>query len=180
MTDPSQYLPPLSTDPAGSRTASASAAIASSSEPAYEPFDARKRDRVETLARQEEDLLAEIAALKRNVPARAAADVAARMAAGVAADEAALTERVAVASAAAAAAAPPKVEAEDDGERRPKLRAAGDASMLGGPPMERGAEVEEAYAAAVAVLERLKRDMPAAVARLERARVAGEYVLTDR
>lgn len=46
--------------------------------------------------------------------------------------------------------------------------------------LERQADVEAAYDQAVQGLIRLKRDMPAVVARMERARGAGEYVISGR
>lgn len=47
-------------------------------------------------------------------------------------------------------------------------------------PLERQAEVQKTYAGVVDTLGRLKREMPATVAKMERARVAGEYVVTER
>lgn len=47
-------------------------------------------------------------------------------------------------------------------------------------PLERQAEVQSTYAGVVDTLGRLKREMPATVAKMERARVAGEYVVTER
>ena len=44
--------------------------------------------------------------------------------------------------------------------------------------LERQEGVEEGFRNAVEGLGRLKREMPAVVARMERARVAGEYVVT--
>ena len=46
--------------------------------------------------------------------------------------------------------------------------------------LERQVSVEGGYAGAVEALGRLKRDMPATVAKMERARVAGGYVVTRR
>ena len=43
-----------------------------------------------------------------------------------------------------------------------------------------GTEGEERWGAAVGGLGRLKREMAAVVAKMERARVAGDYVLTQR
>lgn len=47
-------------------------------------------------------------------------------------------------------------------------------------PLERQDRVEAGFADAVASLGKLKREMPATVAKMERARVAGEYVVTER
>jgi kinetochor protein Mis14/NSL1 len=44
--------------------------------------------------------------------------------------------------------------------------------------LERQEGVEEGWRGAVEGLGRLKREMPAVVAKMERARVAGEYVVT--
>lgn len=127
----------------------------------YEAFDGRKRQRVEELAREEEDLLREIAALKRKVPAAAAASYAETFKSSIKVDEEAL------------AAARAKVEniSTEDG-RKAKLIEMG--------PLERQADVEETFEEVVKTLGRLKRDMPATVAKMERARVAGEYVVTER
>lgn len=46
--------------------------------------------------------------------------------------------------------------------------------------VERRDDVEKGYRGVVDTLGRLKREMPATVAKMERARVAGEYVVTER
>lgn len=46
-------------------------------------------------------------------------------------------------------------------------------------PLERQEGVEGEFRGAVEALGRLKRDMSAVVAKMERARVAGEYVITQ-
>jgi kinetochor protein Mis14/NSL1 len=126
----------------------------------YEPFDGRKRQRVEELAREEEDLLREIAALKRQVPSAAASAYADAMRDAMAADEEVLrTSRAEALS---------KAE-EEVAKQRMEIR-----------PLERQASVEKNFASAVVTLERMKKDMPATVAKMERARVAGEYVITQR
>jgi kinetochor protein Mis14/NSL1 len=56
----------------------------------YEAFDARKRARVEELTREEEDLLRDIAALKKSVPGAAAASWSEGFKKGVRDDEEAL------------------------------------------------------------------------------------------
>lgn len=57
-----------------------------------------------------------------------------------------------------------------------------DLLLLGhlGEGLERQDEVEGSYDDAVRVLARLKREMPSIVAKMERARNAGEYVVTER
>ena len=128
----------------------------------YEPFDPRRRQRIDALVREEEDLLSEIAALKRSAPRQAAArwDHAAR--AGLAGDAAALQ----------GARQAARVSAEEE------ATAAGVAAEV--RPLERQADVEAAFRSAVEGLEDLKRDLPATAARMERARVAGEYVLSSK
>jgi kinetochor protein Mis14/NSL1 len=127
----------------------------------YEPFDARKRQRVADLITQEEKLLEEVASLKRAVPSRAAAAHAEKLRDGLKADEDVLTELRGEVE--AEAAAPP--------EGRPWLQGAG--------PLERQEDVERGYRGAVQVLARLKTDMAAMLAKMERARVAGEYVVAE-
>ncbi|KAI2616739.1 hypothetical protein GGR54DRAFT_219893 [Hypoxylon sp. NC1633] len=134
---------------------------------AYEPFDGRKRARVEELTREEEDLLRDIAALKKSVPQAAAASWADAARRSLADDEDALS------------AANERAKASvGNGESGTALLglAAGKDLGLG----ERRAELEGGYADAVRGLGRLKREMPAVVARMERARSAGEYVVTER
>lgn len=46
--------------------------------------------------------------------------------------------------------------------------------------MERRAEIKEAFGTAMGRLGKLKKEMPAVVAKMERARVAGEYAVTER
>ncbi|KAK3385010.1 hypothetical protein B0H63DRAFT_472139 [Podospora didyma] len=126
----------------------------------YEPFDGRKRAKVEDLAREEEDLLRSIASLKRRVPQATAQAWAAATKAGIAADEAALE------------AARAKVDADGATSGKKVLEGLG--------PLDRQDEVELHFGQAVEALGRLKRDMPATVAKMERARVAASYVATER
>ncbi|UNI17821.1 hypothetical protein JDV02_004139 [Purpureocillium takamizusanense] len=123
---------------------------------AYEPFDTRKRQRIADRTAEEERLLEEVAALKRSVPAAAAAQQAARVREGLDRDEELLHHRIASSTAAAAA------------EHGPRIGV-----------LPRQDAVEAAFGGAVDALGRLKRDMPAVVAKMERARVAGKYVVTD-
>ncbi|ROT35817.1 hypothetical protein SODALDRAFT_352708 [Sodiomyces alkalinus F11] len=143
----------LDADPAAF-LASNGAAGAAPQEPQveYEPWDGRLRDRVEDLARQEEELLNEIAALKKSVPASVAAAYARRLKEEAARDEEALRER----------------------KKQPVSEVELDVGLL-----ERQEAVEDAHSRAVEGLGRVKREMPATVARMERARVAGEYVVTE-
>lgn len=62
-----------------------------------------------------------------------------------------------------------------------KAQAAGAAAEVGldVKVLDRQEGVEAGFRKAVEGLGRLKRDMPAVVAKMERARVAGEYVVTQ-
>jgi kinetochor protein Mis14/NSL1 len=53
-------------------------------------------------------------------------------------------------------------------------------ALEGVGPLDHQDETEERFAAAVEVLGRLKREMPATVAKMERARVVAGYVVTER
>ncbi|KAH9228018.1 hypothetical protein K456DRAFT_41733 [Colletotrichum gloeosporioides 23] len=128
-------------------------------EEAYEPWDARLRQRVEDLAREEEDLLNEIAALKKSVPGGVAAAITQDFKMSTAADEAAVEAA--------------KKAREDELKAR-------DAEVLPLDEVERQAETKAAFGGAVETLGKLKKDMPATVAKMERARVAGEYTVTER
>ncbi|PHH62055.1 hypothetical protein CDD81_7611 [Ophiocordyceps australis] len=126
-------------------------------QPAYEPFDARKRTRLAELVATEERLLQDVAQLKRSVPPAIAQAAAARAQAADEADEASLARRL---------HALPAAEAARDDEAPPLLS-----------DLPRQQAVEQAFGAAVRGLENLKRDIPAVIAKMERARVAGEYVV---
>ncbi|KAG8670097.1 hypothetical protein FPOAC2_09436 [Fusarium poae] len=124
-------------------------------EEVYEPFDTRKRRRVADLITQEEKLLEDVAALKRSVPAIAAANQAEQLHDSLKRDD-------------------------DMLEARKKQFAAEAAEIeLNVQPLERQNGVEAGFRDAVEGLGRLKREMPAVVAKMERARVAGEYVVTQ-
>ncbi|KAL7805791.1 hypothetical protein V8C44DRAFT_351941 [Trichoderma aethiopicum] len=141
-------------------TAIVAAAAAMPPDTVYEPFDTRKRRQVADLITQEEKLLEDVAALKRSVPAKVAAEHAERVRAAMRQDEEDLRQRVARDAAAAA-------------------EASGGGGLLPGvATLQRQEGVEDGFRSAVQGLGRLKRDMPAVVAKMERARVAGEYVVT--
>lgn len=149
----------------------------------YEAFDARKRARVEELAREEEDLMREIAALKRRVPAATAKGFAEGFWDGVRADEEALGRALegAVAAVAGSGRDDEGQEEEEEGEEGIVRKSSRPKAMLDGiGPLERQSRVEADHGGVVDTLGRLKREMPAAVAKMERARVAGEYVVTER
>ena len=137
----------------------------------YEPFDGRKREKVEELTREEEDLLREIAALKRTVPATAAAVYAENFKLSVQNDEEALALR--------------KYNLlggrTGEGGNEDGGTAPGHDGTLGKIALlERQASVEENFEKAVQGLSRLKKEMSATAAKMERARSAGEYVVTGR
>lgn len=136
----------------------------------HEPFDGQKRERVEMLVREEEDLLRDIAALKRKVPGATAGSWGERVRGGIEGDERVLEQR--------------KEEIvrmvreggwDEEGKGKKSKGMLGDVK-----PLERQEDVERAFGGAVSMLGRLKGDMPATVAKMERARVAGEYVVTER
>ncbi|KAL2135186.1 hypothetical protein VTI74DRAFT_9503 [Chaetomium olivicolor] len=122
----------------------------------YEPFDPRKRDRFEKLLSEEEDLLRAIAQLKRRVPGATAARWAEGMESGTAADAEAV-----------------QMVCEKAAEEG---MVSGRKALEGMGPLDRQGGVEERWKGAVEGLGRLKREMPAAVAKMERARVAAGYV----
>ena len=100
--------------------------------------------------------------MKRAVPADVAAAMAAQLDAAAARDEAQLQRGLEVAT---------RRRREDAGQGE-------DALLL--RSLERQEGVEERFRGAVGALGRLKRDMPSVVAKMERARVAGEYVRDGR
>ncbi|EGY17178.1 hypothetical protein VD0002_g3461 [Verticillium dahliae] len=120
----------------------------------YEPWDARLRQKVEDLARQEEELLNEIAALKKTVPSDVAGEQTRRLKEARTRDEEELAER--------------------------KRQADLESAELDVGVLERQDGVESAHRNAIEGLGKVKREMPSTVAKMERARVAGEYVVTGR
>ncbi|CRK17590.1 Kinetochore protein mis14 like [Verticillium longisporum] len=120
----------------------------------YEPWDARLRQKVEDLARQEEELLNEIAALKKTVPSDVAGEQTRRLKEARTRDEEELAER--------------------------KRQADLESAELDVGVLERQDGVESAHRSAIEGLGKVKREMPSTVAKMERARVAGEYVVTGR
>lgn len=92
--------------------------------------------------------------MKRSVPGKAAAEQAAHVRDAMTRDEEAVEVR----------------------KREVALRAEGEATLQV-DRLERQDGVEVGFKGAIEALGRLKRDMPSVVAKMERARVAGEYVL---
>lgn len=142
----------------------------------YEPFDHRKRSRLESLAREEEDLLRSIALLKRRVPSSVATSFASSFSHQQAVDKEALekakqrvVEEGVWAGRKALEGLLPFASEENGG---------GLGQNDGGNnKMERQEGIEDGFGKAVEALRRLKSQMPATVARMERARVAGGYVV---
>lgn len=132
----------------------------------------------------------EIATLKKTVPAATAKQYAETFWSGLQGDQEAFE---------AAKASVSKEDDEEDDEEdadeaeeqeggknkkknRKKNKKLGDKRVLleGLGQVERREDIEKGYRGVVETLGRLKREMPATVARMERARVAGEYVVTER
>jgi kinetochor protein Mis14/NSL1 len=103
--------------------------------------------------RKEEDLLEEIAALKREVPQQAAANWREALKSGIEMDEEALR----------------KAARTEDAK----------GVWLDVQPLERQEEVERTWTKGVEGLERLKKDMPGKTAKMERAKRAAEYTLAE-
>ncbi|KAL0467933.1 hypothetical protein QR685DRAFT_447542 [Neurospora intermedia] len=172
----------------------------------YEPFDPRKRSRLESLAREEEDLLRSIALLKRRVPSSAASALADSLARQTDADQKALDrakqkvveEGVVAGRKALEGLLPFVTDAAESGNGYGNGSGSGDGNGNGhgngevmtgkggkeggggggaAATMERQEEIEDGFGKAVEALRRLKSQMPATVARMERARVAGGYVV---
>jgi kinetochor protein Mis14/NSL1 len=122
----------------------------------HEPFNPKLWEKAKDLARQEEDLIEEIAALRRKMPGVAVEGLKRSYKEGTEKDEADLRWRADAV----------------------KEREAGEAE-LGVREMERQAEVEGNWKKGVNGLGRLKRTMPEMVAKKERAERAEEYVLTS-
>ncbi|KAK4194801.1 hypothetical protein QBC40DRAFT_237853 [Triangularia verruculosa] len=123
----------------------------------YEPFDPRKRDKIESLVSQEEDLLRSIAQLKRKVPSSTASSYITATNAQLASDEQLLSTVI----------THTKKEGLDRGRK----------ALEGMGELDRQESVENSYARAVDTLAKLKSELPTVVAKMERARVAGEYVV---
>jgi kinetochor protein Mis14/NSL1 len=121
----------------------------------HEPFSSRLWEKAKEAARQEEDLIEEIAALRSKMPGVAVENF--RDAWKVEDDERVLREVV------------EGVKAEDMEE----LGVGG----MGVGTLERGESVEGAWNGAVKGLERLKGSLPECVAKVERAGRAERYVL---
>jgi kinetochor protein Mis14/NSL1 len=116
----------------------------------HEPFDTKLFERAKDLARQEEDLIEEIAALRRKVPGAVAEKVKREYKEGLEGDERVLARL----------------------EERREMGCAD----LGVRRLERQEEVERGWETGVKGLEGLMETMPETVARKERAEKAEAYV----
>jgi kinetochor protein Mis14/NSL1 len=121
----------------------------------HEPFNPKLWERAKELARQEEDLIEEIAALRRKMPGVAVEGLKKNYKDGMEDDEVELRTR-----------------AEGVRERE------GNGAELGVRELQRQAEVERNWNKAIDGLGRLRRTMPEMVAKKERAERAERYVLT--
>lgn len=127
----------------------------------HEPFDSRLWDKAKDYARQEEDLIEEIAALRRKMPGVAVEGAKKAYRDGMEADETTLknwTERM----------------IEQDGVNSRK----DGTGVLGVGELERLGEVERTWTRGVSGLEGLQRTLPEVVAKGDRAKRAEDYVLT--
>tara|TARA_R110002060_G_scaffold15581_20_gene21776 strand:+ start:226 stop:669 length:444 start_codon:yes stop_codon:yes gene_type:complete len=116
----------------------------------HEPFNTKLFERAKDLARQEEDLIEEIAALRRKVPTKVAENVKREYKEGLESDEAVLGRL------------------EEQAEKG--------YADLGVGRLERQEEVERGWDRGVKGLEGLMRTMPETVARKERAEKAEAHV----
>jgi kinetochor protein Mis14/NSL1 len=120
----------------------------------HEPFNPRLWDKAKDLARQEEDLIEEIAALRRNMPAIAVERAKNGFKDGIEADEKILKQ---------------KLDAAEEKESKK--------ADLGVGKLERQEDVEKAWERGVEGLGRLKKTMPEMVAKKEKAERVEKYVL---
>lgn len=120
----------------------------------FEPFEPKLWERAKELARQEEDLVEEIARLRRGVPKAVVEGVKGGFKDSVEGDEGLLRRKE-----------------EQDGEGR---------GELGVGELERQAEVEAGWRRGVEGLGRLRRGMSEMVAKADRAERAERYVVRGR
>lgn len=122
----------------------------------HEPFNSKLWEKAKLLARQEEDLIEDIATLRRTVPSAATSGLKRDYKDMMEGDEAELRRRM-------------EVLKEQEGK--------GAELELG--PLERQADVETSWKNGVNGLGRLRRTMPEMVAKKERAERAEEYIRTS-
>jgi kinetochor protein Mis14/NSL1 len=127
----------------------------------HEPFDPRLWEKAKDLARQEEDLIEEIAALRRKMPGVAVENYRGVFKGGMEDDERVLNAVI------------EGVKERDTGigwENR---------GGMGVGTLERRDDVEAGWRRGVKGLEGLKGSLPEMVAKAERARKAEDYVLSQ-
>lgn len=122
----------------------------------YEPFDDKLRDRVAKLLQQESELLVEVGQLRRTAPLKAVE---------MWKEELSWVNDL-----------NKEIEEDVNGEAPAGLVNVD----IGVDKLERQEEVEATWKRGVDGLERLKREMPATAAKMERAKRAGEYALAER
>jgi len=122
----------------------------------HEPFNAKLWERAKDWARQEEDLIEEIAMLRRTIPSISVDGLKKSYKQGMESDETEILRR----------------------EEVIKNRDAGTAEMMVGR-LERQADVEANWKKGVDGLGRLRRTLPEMVAKKERADRAEDYVRTS-
>lgn len=120
----------------------------------HEPFNPRLWEKAKELARQEEDLIEEIAALRRKMPSIAVERAKNEFKEGIESDEKILKENLDAAG-------------EKEGYK----------VDFGVGKLERQEDVEKAWERGVEGLGRLKKTMPEMVAKKEKAERVEQYVL---
>ncbi|KAI1331587.1 hypothetical protein F5Y16DRAFT_271689 [Xylariaceae sp. FL0255] len=138
----------------------------------FESFDARKREKVEALTAEEEDLLRDIAHLKKSVPGSVASAWAEASRKGIKDDEDALV----TVNEKTGAAITKTTSSGLTGEESTSANGHGVTII----PLERQDDVEQSFEDAMSGLGKLKEQMPVMAARMERALKASEYVVTGR
>jgi len=118
----------------------------------FENFDPRLWERAKELARQEEEMVEEIAALRRKVP-------------GVAVEQVRKGEK--------------GPEMDEEMLRSWVEKRRGDDASMGILPLERQEDVERDWAKGLQGLKRLKKGLPEMAAKKERAETAEAYVLSS-
>lgn len=121
----------------------------------HEPLDSKLFERAKELARQEEDLIEEIAELRKRMPSRAVELVRNTHKTWLETDEATLRAR------------------EDQIKTADEIQH----PDLGIKDLERQKALEESWEKSIKGLEKLKRTMPETVAKKEKAERAENYVL---
>ncbi|KAJ2892473.1 hypothetical protein MKZ38_009711 [Zalerion maritima] len=181
---PAQFLPPLrsssapANDPSsGLKYLNGGSNSQQASEPVvvFEPFDNRKRVRVEDLCREEEDLLRDIALLKHKIPTTAASRFSGSATEGLKLDDKALDSYLSNIIQAATSSVSHNAGGSESASQNGGPKATGKAGpTVDVKPLPRQDDTEQTFGDAVNGLSRLTKVMPATVAKMDRARLAGE------